>query len=457
MATRNRRLVLSSFFMRFGHHPAAWRHRTASANGRPDVDYWIRMAKLSEEAKLDAFFLADFVGRSGDQLDQTSRMGGAFQFEPLTLLSAIAASTKHIGLIATVNTNYNHPYNVARAFASLDHISGGRAGWNVVSSFMDAPGQNFGIPTPSHADRYERAAEFLDVTKALWDSWDDDAFDEPDREEGLFFKPSAAHPVKHHGKYFQVEGLLDVARPLQGHPVFVQAGNSDTGREFAAQVAELTYASAQSIDVAKAYYADVKGRMAHFDRHPDELKITPGLSVVVAPTDSEARERFEELQSAVDFRHGVNLMGLDLTGYPLDGPLPDVAETDNGKGRFKQLVELARRENLTIRQLVLRFNVSRGHVQVVGSPKHVADLIEEWFVSNAADGFNLLPPLLPGGFEDFVRLVLPELRRRGLARTEYDGATLRENLGLKRPSVRDARRVREAIEHAAHSSEAAAL
>jgi FMN-dependent oxidoreductase (nitrilotriacetate monooxygenase family) len=441
MSSKTRRLAISAFFMRFGHHPAAWRHRSQVATGRPDVGYWIRMAQLSEEAKLDAFFLADFIGRSAERLDDTSRMGGAFQFEPVTLLSAIAAVTKHIGLVTTVNTNYTHPYNVARALASLDHISGGRAGWNVVSSFMEAPGKNFGIPTPSHADRYRRADEFVDVAKRLWDSWEDSAFDHPDRREGLFFDPADAHPLRHAGEHFNVEGLLDVARPIQGYPVFVQAGNSDTGRDFAAKVAEMTYASAQSLAVAKEYYADVKGRMAKYGREPDDLKITPGLSVVVAPTSEEARGRFDELQEAVDFSHGVNLMGLDLSGYPLDGPLPEnLAETENGKGRVKQLVELARRENLTIRELVLRFNVSKGHVQVVGSPKHVADFIEEWFVSDAADGFNLVPPLLPGGFEDFVRLVIPELQRRGLFRKEYEGATFRENVGLKRPANPLARR-----------------
>jgi FMN-dependent oxidoreductase (nitrilotriacetate monooxygenase family) len=436
LSSNKRQLALNVFFMRFGHHPAAWRHRSSSGSGRPDLDYWLRMAKLAEHAKFDTFFLADFIGRSGENIAQSSHAGISFQFEPFTLLSAIAAHTQHIGLVATVNTNFSEPYNVARQFASLDHISNGRAGWNVVSSFSPDTGKNFGSKeTPSHDQRYERAAEFLELTKRLWDGWDDDAFDSPDRAAGNFFDPQSAHPLQHQGKYFSSRGLLDVARPIQGYPVIVQAGNSDTGREFAARVAEMTYSSAQSLEVAQAYYADVKGRMAKYGRDPDQLKVTPGLSVVVAPTDQEAQDKFADLQNAVDFSHGVNLMGIDVSNYPLDGPLPDnLPVTENGRGRAQQLIDLARKENLTIRQLVLRFNVSRGHVQVIGSAKHVADTMEEWFLARGADGFNVVPPLLPGGFEDFVELVVPELQRRGLFRTRYEGKTYRENLDLTRPA-----------------------
>jgi FMN-dependent oxidoreductase (nitrilotriacetate monooxygenase family) len=430
-----RQLKLNAFFMRFGHHPAAWRHRSSSDGGRPDIDYWVRLAKLAEAARFDTYFMADFIGRTGDKLEQLSSMGLAFQFEPLTLLSAVAAHTKHIGLVATINTNFSEPYNVARVLASLDHLSGGRAGWNVVSSLSEATAANFGMARPlGHDERYERASEFFDVTKALWNSWDDDAFDRPDRASGSFFDPASGHPVHHRGPHFSVDGLLDVARPIQGYPVIVQAGNSDTGREFAARIAEMTYSSAQSLAVAQGYYSDIKGRMAKYGREPDDLKVTPGLSVVVAPTDQEAKDKFAELQDAVDFRHGVNLMGVDVSAYPLDGPLPDLPPSENGKGRWKQLTELARRENLTIRQLVLRFNVNRGHIQVIGSPRTVADTMEEWFTQGGADGFNVVPPLLPGGFEDFVRLVVPELQRRGIFRTEYESGTFRDRLGLKRPA-----------------------
>lgn len=434
MSDTRKHMVLNAFFMRFGHHPAAWRHPSSTGTGRPDVNYWVRMAQLAEAAKFDTFFLADFIGRSAKNLEKSSYQNMSFQFEPFTLLSHIAAHTNHIGLVATVNTNFSDPYNVARQFASLDHISGGRAGWNVVSSFGEHTRQNFGREPRSHEERYERAEEFLSLTKKLWDSWEDDTFDNPDREQGVFFDHHQAHPVNFSGKYYQSSGLLDLPRPIQGYPVIVQAGNSDTGREFAARVAEMTYCSAQSLAIAQAYYADVKGRMEKYGRHPDQLKVTPGLSVVVAPTEQEAREKFEVLQNAVDFSHGVDLAGVDLSDYPLDGPLPDLPEPETGKGRFTQLVELAKRENLTIRQLVLRFSVSKGHIQVVGSPQQVADTMEQWFRERGADGFNVVPPLLPGGFEDFVTLVVPELQKRGLLREEYEGKNYRENLGLIRPA-----------------------
>jgi FMN-dependent oxidoreductase (nitrilotriacetate monooxygenase family) len=435
---KKRQLVLNVFFMRFGHHPEAWRHPdNAGRSGRPDVKFWVQLAQLAEAAKFDTYFLADFIGRSGKGVKGQGRAGGSYQFEPFTLLSAIAAQTEHIGLVATANTNFHHPYNVARQFTSLDHISGGRAGWNIVSSFGEAPAKNFGIREPrSHDERYERAAEFVELVKAYWDSWEDDTFDHPDRKAGQFFDPANAHPVEHEGKYLASEGLLDMARPIQGYPVLVQAGNSETGREFAARTAEMTYCSAQTLEDAKAYYDDVKGRMAKYGRDPDQLKVAPGLSVVVGETDDEAKDRFAELQGLIDFSKGVTLGGADLTGYDIDGPLPDLPEGENGKGRFRQLVTLARRENLTIRQLVYRFSTSRGHLQVHGSPKTVADKIEEWFIGRGADGFNIvppLPPLAPGGFVTFAEKVVPELQRRGIFRKEYEGATFRENLGLDRP------------------------
>jgi FMN-dependent oxidoreductase (nitrilotriacetate monooxygenase family) len=432
MSKKKRQLVLNVFLMRFGHHPAAWRHPSARAGGRPDLSYWTGLAKLAERAKFDAYFLADFIGKTQESVEAGKRHGVSYQFEPLTLLSAIAAVTEKIGLIGTVNVNFNHPYNTARQFTSLDHISGGRAGWNIVSSMTEGPVKNFGTPLLAHAERYERAAEFVDATRQLWDSWDDDAYDHVDRKNAIFYDPASTHPVKFQGKHFNIEGLLDLPRPIQGYPVFVQAGNSDTGRDFAARTAEMTYCSATSLDVAQGYYSDIKSRAAKFNRDPEQIKITPGLSVTVAETDSEARERFEELQDLIDFSHVV-LAGIDLSGHPLDGPLPELPDVENGKGRRQQLVELAQRENLTIRQLVKRFAVSRGHLQIVGSVKTVADKIEEWFTQGGADGFNVVPPLLPRGFEDFTRLVVPELQRRGLFRKEYEGSTLREHLGLDRP------------------------
>ncbi len=436
MASTARQLILNVFFQRFGHHPAGWRHPSSKDDGRPNLDWWLRAAKLAEDAKFHTFFLADFIGRSAEVTPQTGRNGLSYQFEPLTLLSAIAASTQHIGLVATVNINFSAPYNIAREFTSLDHLSGGRAGWNIVSSFSGATAANFGLAQDrAHDERYARAAEFVGLTKALWDSWDDDAFDHPDQKTGVYFNADSAHPVNFQGKYYRSEGLLDFPRPLQGYPVFVQAGNSETGREFAAQHAEMTYCSATSLKVAQEYYADVKGRMAKYGRDPDQLKISPGLSVVVGESDQEAQDKFGELQAAVDFSH-IEFGGYDLSQYPLDEPLPDLPykPSENGKGRFLQQLELARRENLTIRQLVLKFRVARGHLQAIGSVKTVADLIEQWFVEKGADGFNVVPPLLPQGFEDFTRLVVPELQRRGIFRKDYSAGTYRDNLGLNRPA-----------------------
>jgi FMN-dependent oxidoreductase (nitrilotriacetate monooxygenase family) len=433
--SKKRQLALNVFLLRYGHHPAGWLHPTWTENGRPDLQWWIRAAKIAEAAKFDTFFVADFIGRSGVIDKQSVKNPNNFHFEPFTLLSAIAAQTKDIGLVATVNTNFSDPYNVARQFTSLDHLSGGRAGWNVVSSLNPVTAKNFGIEAPiTHEERYERASEFIQLTKALWDSWDDDAFDHPNRQSGQFYDPASGHPVDFKGEYFKSEGLLDFPRPIQGYPVFVQAGNSETGREFAAREAEMTYSSATSLEVAKAYYADVKSRMAKYGRDEDQLKITPGLNVVVAETDQEAQDKYGELQALVDFSE-LEFGGQDLTKYPLDGPLPDLDYDpgENGRGRFQQQLELARRENLTIRQLVLKFRVARGHLQAIGSAKSVADTIEQWFVEKGADGFNVVPPYSIKGLEDFTRLVVPELQRRGIFRKEYEGKTYRENLGLNRP------------------------
>lgn len=447
MSNSKRQLILNVFLLRYGHHPAGWRHPSWTENGRPDLNWWIRAAQVAEAAKFDTFFVADFIGRSGKLDTETAKNPSNFHFEPFTLLSAIATHTKHIGLVATVNTNFSDPYNVARQFTSLDHISGGRAGWNIVSSFNPVTAKNFGIAEPrSHDQRYERAEEFVQITKALWDSWDDDAFDHPDRKAGVFFDTKSGHPLNFEGKYNSSEGLLDFPRPIQGYPVFVQAGNSDTGREFAARVAEMTYSSATSLKVAQDYYADVKGRMAKYGRAEDQLKITPGLNVVVAESDQEAQDKYGELQDLVDFSK-LEFGGFDLSGYPLDGPLPDLPYVagENGRGRFQQQLELARRENLTIRQLVLKFQVARGHVQAIGSVKTVADLIEQWFTEKAADGFNVVPPYSIQGLEDFTRLVVPELQKRGIFRKEYEGKTYRENVGLDTPVNQHALQAKPAL------------
>lgn len=433
-----RQLALNIFIQRWGHFPEAWKHPSHQPqSARPNAQFYLDLARLAEQGRFDTFFVADFIGRSGEDVDALSRRGHSYQFEPFTLLGAVAAVTKHIGLVATVNANFTEPYNLARQMTSLDHLSGGRAGWNIVSSYGAATAANFGLEDPrGHGERYERAAEYVELVKAYWDSYDDDTFDAPDAANGRFFQPEKAHPVNHQGKYLKAHGLLDLPRPIQGYPVFVQAGNSDTGREFAARFAEMTYASATSLAVAQEYYNDVKRRMAAYGRDPDQLKVTPGLSVIVGESDQQAKDLHAALQELTDFSQ-VQLAGVDLTGHNLDGPLPtDLPIPEGGRGRFQQLIELAQRENLTIRQLVLRFSQSRGHLQVHGSPKTIADVIERWFVERGADGFNVvppLPPLQPGGFITFVEQVVPELQRRGIFRREYSGATYRENLGLQRP------------------------
>jgi alkanesulfonate monooxygenase len=434
-AARKRQLVIGVFLTRHGHHPASWRQPEAPGGGDPDFAYWLKLAQIAERGKLDNVFFADFVGIGADDMRGIGNrpLGGGF--EPLSLISALAVTTKNIGLIATVNTNFSHPYTLARQIASIDHLSGGRVGWNVVSSLLPGAARTFGLDDPlGHGDRYDRAAEFVSLAKKLWDSWDDHAFDHSDKASGIFLDPASAHPVSHHGQHFAADTLLDIARPIQGYPVFVQAGNSETGRDFAAKHAEVIYAAAQFIDDARDYYDDVKGRLAAYGRERDQLKVTPGLSFAIGQTESEAREKFEALQSSVDFSGPTELVGVDVSHLPLDEPLPaDLPLPENSRGRWEQIVRLGQRENLTLRQLVLRYNVVRGHRVVIGTPGQIADQIEDWFEQGVVDGFNLIPPLNPTFLEEFVDLVVPELQRRGIFRTEYEGRTLRENLGLDRP------------------------
>lgn len=435
MTKDKRKLVLGAFLTRYGHHPGAWRQAETKVGKGPDFDAWLHLARTAERGKFDTVFLADFVGMGGGDLSGYAKGAGFHGFEPLSLVSALAVATQNIGLVATVNTNFSHPYTLARAIASIDHLSNGRIGWNVVSSLAPGSVATFGVHDPlDHEARYARAAEFIEVAKKLWDSWDDGAFDSPDKATGRFLDPLQGHPVHHHGTYFDVDGILDLPRPKQGYPVFVQAGNSDVGRDFAAKHAEMIYAAAQFVEDAKEYYDDVKGRLARWGRTPDQLKITPGLSFAIGSTEEEAQEKFERLQGAVNFSGPVELMGVDLTAYPLDGPLPtDIPVPENGKGRWEQVVRLAQRENLSIRQLVLRYNVVRGHRVVIGTPKQVADQIEDWFLRGVVDGFNLISPLNPSFLEEFVDLVVPELQRREIFRTEYEGETLRDRLRLPRP------------------------
>jgi alkanesulfonate monooxygenase len=368
-------------------------------------------------------------------------------FEPITLLSALAAVTEHIGLVSTATTSYNEPYHVARKYASLDHISGGRAGWNVVTSGNLSEAWNFGREAHyEHGDRYDRAREFIDVVKGLWDSWDDDAFVR-DRSSAIYFDPEKLHVLNHKGEHFSVRGPLNVARPPQGHPVIVQAGSSETGKEFAAEYAEVIFTMARTVERAKAFYDDVKGRMAKFGRHPEHLKIMAGFNPVIGNTELEAEEKHQFLQSRIHPEVGLELLsaavgGFDLSRYPLDGPLPDIPESKGSKAHFKQVVDMARIEGLTIRQIYMRYAGARGNRTVKGTPQKIADEMEDWFLSRAIDGFLVQPSYLPGGLDEFVATVIPELQRRGIFRRRYSGRTLRENLGLPRPVSRYANRPR---------------
>ncbi|PIO91173.1 nitrilotriacetate monooxygenase [Pseudomonas syringae] len=440
MSTTARQMKLGAFLMATGHHVAAWRHPDVPADAGLDFKHYRHVARVAEAAKFDALFVADSVAAATG--DIASRMARSDHFEPLTLLSALSAVTEHIGLIATATTTYNEPYHVARKFASLDHLSGGRAGWNLVTSDAAAEAQNFGrAEHVGHAERYSRAREFHQVVTGLWDSWADDAFTR-DKASGEYYNPARLHVLNHQGEHFSVKGPLNVARSPQGQPVVVQAGSSEVGRDLAAQTAEVVFTAQTSLASAQAFYADLKDRLSAYGRAVDSLKIMPGVFIVVAETEALAKAKFESFQELVEPRVGVALLGrmlgnFDLSGYPLDGPLPELPLTDSGqRSRQKLLTELADQENLTLAQLGRRIAGGRGHYSLIGTPEQIADELQRWFEQGAADGFNVLVPHLPGGLEDVAQLLVPELQRRGLFRTEYEGMTLRENLGLQRPAYR---------------------
>jgi alkanesulfonate monooxygenase len=443
MARPQAELRLGAFFNPTGHHVASWRHERAQADAGINFKHYVEIAQTAERGKFDMIFLADNVCVREAKMEALSRSAQYIaNFEPITLISALAGVTNRIGLTCTASTSYNEPFHVARKFASLDHISGGRAGWNLVTSGMAAEALNFNRDAHyGHAERYERANEFAEIVTALWDSWDDDAFMR-DKASGNFFDPAKLHTLNHKGKHFSVTGPLNISRPPQGHPVIVQAGASEPGRELAAKTAEVIFTAWQTLEEAQAFYRDVKGRLAKYGRHPDELKIMPGISPVIGRTQEEAEAKARELANLIHPSVGYGILkrffpGVDITKYDLDGPLPPFAETTNGnKSRLSLVTELAQREKLTLRQLYTRLAGARGHWVVVGTPETIADQIQSWFENEAADGFNVMPPILPESLDTFVELVVPELQKRGLFRTEYEGNTLRANLGLKRPESR---------------------
>jgi len=434
MTTRTMRLGLS--IRGHGYHPAAWRHPDVPADGTLCVEHYVRSAQIAERGKLDMVFFADGAGiRQGDNprgsLSRTGR--DMLELEPTMLLPALAMVTRHVGLVATASTTYNEPYNLARRFATLDMVSKGRAGWNVVASWSELEAQNFGLETTLDYDtRYARSAEFVEVVKGLWDGWEDGAL-LFDKASGLYFDEPKMHVLNHVGSYFKVRGPLTVAGMPQGHPVIVQAGASSQGRELGAATADVIYAISNSLGQARDYYADVKGRMGKYGREPDDLKIMPAFCPVVGRTRAEAQAKYDALQELIDPLVGLGALYTsfgDLSGYPLDGPVPDDAlGAQELRSTSTQLVEWMKREKPTIRELYLRAGITGS--ATIGSPGDIADRMQEWFEAHACDGFNITPATLPGGGEDFVEMVVPELRRRGLFRSEYEGRTLRENLGLK--------------------------
>jgi len=437
--TARKQIKLGAFLIGNGHHVASWRHPASDLNENL-FEVYRRSAQIAERAFFDAIFFADSLA-----MDRGNREGGLARgdgLEPLTLLGALAASTQRIGLIATATATYNEPFHVARKFASLDQISGGRAGWNLVTSDNAAEAQNFGRDEHvAHADRYARAREFHDVVTGLWDSWEDEALLR-DKAGGQYFDPAKVHNLDHRGEHFTVSGPLNVARSPQGRPVVVQAGSSEAGRDLAARTADVIFTAQPSLPAAQKFYRDIKGRLAAFGRSPDDVKIMPGVFPVVGRSAAEAQEKFDTLQNLVDPRAGIALLGrmignFDLSRYPVDGPLPELPVTQTGQRSRQQLfTDAAREEGLTIRQLYLRIAGGRGHFTVIGTAETIADQLQEWFEQGGADGFNVMPPLLPSGLEDFATQVVPELQRRGLFRTAYEGRTLRDNLGLSRPRNR---------------------
>jgi FMN-dependent oxidoreductase (nitrilotriacetate monooxygenase family) len=415
-------LSLSAFLGPHGHHVAAWRHPDTDLR-TPLFELYRRQARIAEDACLDAIFFADNVA-----------LTGAPTLEPLTLLAALAAGTTHLGLVATVTTTYNEPYHVARKFASLDSISGGRAGWNLVTSDNAAEAGNFGRDEHvAHAQRYARAREFHDVVDGLWNTWEQDAL-VGDKAAGVLYDPARVHRLDHRGEHFAVAGPLNVTRSPQGKPVVVQAGSSDTGRALAAATADVVFTAQPTLESALAFYRDMQARREKEGRGP--LRIMPGIYAVVGDSESHAQEKYQQLQDLIEPKAGLALLGrmignFDLSGYPLDGPLPDLPLTENGqRSRQQLLTSIAQGEDLSIRQLYQRIAGGRGHFTVIGTGQQVADRIQAWFEAGACDGFNLMAPLLPGGLEDFARHVVPELQRRGLFRKAYESTTLRGHLGL---------------------------
>lgn len=430
-----KQMRLGAFFLVPGHHFASWRHPSAINGKQFDLKYLVELAQTAERGKFDMVFFADVLGQD------FSLNPSAMMADPSVVISALAASTEKIGFTATASTTYDNPFHVARKFATADLLSNGRAAWNVVTSTSELEADLFGKEGHLKYDkRYEKANEFVDVVKKLWFSIEEEALIF-NKETAQIVDKSKVHPVEHQGDWFNVKGSLGLPTTKQGHPVIVQAGQSEDGIELAARTAEVVFTAWQTLEEAQAFYKKLKGRMAAYGRQPDELKIMPGVFPIIGRTEQEAKEKYQQLLNLIPEEVGVarlsDQLGFDLSGYDLDGPLPDdipdVDEINSLKSRSKLVRDLAKRENLTIRQLYQYISGGRGHRTIIGTPEQIADQLQEWVENDAADGYNVLPPYFPEGLNEFVELVVPELQRRGIFRTEYEGSTLREHLGLSIP------------------------
>lgn len=432
-----KQLSLGAFINLPGHHVASWRHPETEVRKVTDLAYLTEIAQIAERGKFDNIFFADVFGQP---ILENAHSG--LKLDPVVIISALAAVTKNIGLTATLTTSYNEPFHVARKFAAIDHLSNGRAAWNVVTSANEREALLFGRDAHyQHAERYERADEFVDVVKKLWYSIDEEALI-IDKESSRYYDLEKVNALDHEGKFFKLKGTLDTPSTPQGHPVIVQAGSSEAGKELAAKTAEVIFTAWQTLEDAQAFYRDVKGRLAKYGRDPEDLKIMPGAFIVVAETEEEAIAKHQQLNNYITPEVGLNYLssftGVDLSNYDFEGPIPDFngqqidgTNPNIRSGIVKGIVE--KKGLKTLRELYNNIAGARGHREIIGTPTQVADQLQEWFENDAADGFNIMPPTFPQGLNDIVELVIPELQRRGLFKTEYKGTTLRENLGLKRP------------------------
>lgn len=437
--SQNRQLHLGAFMRPISIHTGAWRYPGATPDANFNFSLIKKLAQCLEAAKFDAFFMADHLAVLNMPVAALKRSHTVTSFEPFTLLSALAGATERIGLVATASTTFDEPYHIARRFASLDHISGGRAGWNIVTTANPDAALNFGYDDEiDHDERYRRAFEFYEVVTGLWDSFADDAFPR-DVSSGLYFDPDKLHVLDHKGKYLSVRGPLNIARPIQGWPVIVQAGASEAGRDLAGRTAEVIFGAESSLERAAEFHADIRRRMAFHGRDPDLLRVLPAAFVVVGDTVEEAKAKRAHLGSLVHYDSGIyslsGMLGHDVSIYDPDGPLPEIPETNASQSARRRILELAETEKLTIRQLAAKAGSYSG-LAFVGTPQTIADEMEQWLDARASDGFNIMFPWLPAGLDDFVDRVVPELQRRGIYRRDYEGTTLRDHLGLPRPDNR---------------------